>query len=357
MGYTVLYIAFGVVALWLLAEVLLQHKARLRWRLLTFVGFLGVATGVMSSLVVLTVIGAIAFGTGQTFVTLSHRRGFSTGWALGGKPSNSRRRRGAPAAPHEDAAAPDEPSGTAPGEPSYDTAYGASYDGTESADDLAATATFDGFDGFDAFGTQDTAAGPYDGAYGGYGAEQGYGYDGAAPDDPAPVYSPTPLPEDTGEYGVYPDREGYGADPYAPAAAQEGYGAEWTAAPADDVFANGDPSYGGGQAYDPSYAPYGTDPYGQGGYGADPYQQQPAYGQGDFSGYDPAGAPQQGDYAQTAYQQPQYGTGGYPQDPYQQQPYGYDTTPADATWPPQDPYAAQPNPDDPAQQPYQGYGY
>jgi hypothetical protein len=34
MGWTVLYIAFGIVALWLLGEVLLQYKARLRWRLL-----------------------------------------------------------------------------------------------------------------------------------------------------------------------------------------------------------------------------------------------------------------------------------------------------------------------------------
>lgn len=36
MGMTVLYIAFGFVALWLLAEVLMQNKARLRWRLLAF---------------------------------------------------------------------------------------------------------------------------------------------------------------------------------------------------------------------------------------------------------------------------------------------------------------------------------
>ena len=41
MGYTVLYIAFGIVALWLLGEVLLQYKARLRWRVLAFCGFLG----------------------------------------------------------------------------------------------------------------------------------------------------------------------------------------------------------------------------------------------------------------------------------------------------------------------------
>ena len=39
MGWAVLYIAFGIVALWLLGEVLLQYKARLRWRLLAFAGF------------------------------------------------------------------------------------------------------------------------------------------------------------------------------------------------------------------------------------------------------------------------------------------------------------------------------
>ena len=47
MGWTVLYIAFGVVALWLLGEVLLQYKARLRWRLLAFAGFLCVVLGVL----------------------------------------------------------------------------------------------------------------------------------------------------------------------------------------------------------------------------------------------------------------------------------------------------------------------
>lgn len=47
MGWTVLYIAFGVVALWLLGEVLLQYKARLRWRVLAFCGFLGVVLGVL----------------------------------------------------------------------------------------------------------------------------------------------------------------------------------------------------------------------------------------------------------------------------------------------------------------------
>ncbi|MBT2897268.1 hypothetical protein [Streptomyces sp. McG3] len=94
MGWTVLYIAFGLVALWLLGEVLLQYKARLRWRLLAFGGFLGVVVGVLLASVPVIVVGTLAFATGQTFVTLSFRRGFSTGWAIGGSPGESRRRRG-----------------------------------------------------------------------------------------------------------------------------------------------------------------------------------------------------------------------------------------------------------------------
>ncbi|MCB5167207.1 hypothetical protein LG634_20475 [Streptomyces bambusae] len=82
MGWTVLYIAFGFVALWLLAEVLLQNKARLRWRLLAFVGFVGVVAGVLLPSVLVIGIGAAAFAVGQTLVTLSFRRGFEAGWAL-----------------------------------------------------------------------------------------------------------------------------------------------------------------------------------------------------------------------------------------------------------------------------------
>ena len=93
MGWAVLYIAFGLVALWLLGEVLLQYKARLRWRLVAFFGFLGVVAGVVLPSVPLIAVGAVAFAVGQTFVTLSFRRGFSTGWALGGRPGTSRRRR------------------------------------------------------------------------------------------------------------------------------------------------------------------------------------------------------------------------------------------------------------------------
>ena len=84
MGWTVLYIAFGIVALWLLGEVLLQYKARLRWRLLAFVGFLGVVLGVLIPSVIVIGLGAAAFAVGQTYVTLSFRRGFAAGWAVSG---------------------------------------------------------------------------------------------------------------------------------------------------------------------------------------------------------------------------------------------------------------------------------
>lgn len=85
MGWTVLYIAFGIVALWLLGEVLLQYKARLRWRLLAFVGFLGVVFGVLIPSVIVIGLGAAAFAVGQTYVTLSFRRGFAEGWAVGNR--------------------------------------------------------------------------------------------------------------------------------------------------------------------------------------------------------------------------------------------------------------------------------
>src|ERR1700754_2448885 len=101
MGYSVLYIAFGIVALWLLGEVLLQYKARLRWRLLAFAGIMGVVGGVALREVPVIVLGALAFGAGQSFVTLSYKRGFSTGWALGGRPGSSRRRKVAGARPAE----------------------------------------------------------------------------------------------------------------------------------------------------------------------------------------------------------------------------------------------------------------
>ncbi|MFI1220762.1 MULTISPECIES: hypothetical protein [unclassified Streptomyces] len=250
MGWTVLYIAFGLVALWLLGEVLLQYKARLRWRLLAFGGFLGVVVGVLLASVPVIVVGTLAFATGQTFVTLSFRRGFSTGWAIGGSPGESRRRRGG------GSAAMKEP--------------------TLEVSDLEVAAP---------------------------------GYDQPPSAPPAPsVYEPQPLPEDTGQYGVYghtgydpngnagPDH-GQEADPsaqpqYAAYDPYTGYAQQ----PAQDPYA-GTYDYGTGQqsyaAYSdpyigttngaPSYDAYGNGYDSQGGQQsyADPYAQNygaPAYG-------------------------------------------------------------------------------
>lgn len=94
MGYTVLYIAFGIVALWLLGEVLLQYKAQLHWRVTAFAGFLVLVAGVATRNVVVIALGTLAFALGQTFVTVAYRRGYSSGWAIGGGPGGSKRRRG-----------------------------------------------------------------------------------------------------------------------------------------------------------------------------------------------------------------------------------------------------------------------
>ncbi|WP_328909698.1 hypothetical protein OG230_09450 [Streptomyces sp. NBC_00234] len=293
MGWTVLYIAFGIVALWLLGEVLLQYKARLRWRLLAFGGFLLVVIGVLIPSVLVIALGAVAFATGQTYVTLSFRRGFSTGWAIGGSPGESRRRRGG-------------------------SEQSATREPTLEVSDLE------------------------------YQPE---------PEAPAAVYAPEPLPDDTGQYGVYTEsayaaanggRTEHGEAPYDayapypdysqpaqdPYAGQDGYATQGTS-PGQDTYA-GQYDYGTGQQ---SYAAY-SDPYiGTGTTGGSaPYGSYDSYG----NGYDSYGGQQQ--YADPYPQQ--YGAetppGGVwvpqqreaeqyppvpPQDPVQPAPYGngYDT--------------------------------
>ncbi|MEV7771879.1 hypothetical protein [Kitasatospora sp. NPDC086791] len=81
-GYLLLYAALAVVALWLIAEVLLQNRAPLHWRVLALVGFLGVAAGMSLGSIVVIGAGAALFAVGQTFVTLSVKRGYRTGWSL-----------------------------------------------------------------------------------------------------------------------------------------------------------------------------------------------------------------------------------------------------------------------------------
>ncbi|MFD7325605.1 hypothetical protein ACFV9D_31725 [Streptomyces sp. NPDC059875] len=261
MGWTVLYIAFGVVALWLLGEVLLQYKARLRWRVLAFCGFLGVVLGVLMPSVAVIIAGAIAFAVGQTYVTLSFRRGFSTGWAIGGSPGASRRRR---------SAAPAEAGPTLEvSELSY-----------EAAEPSAAETTS--------------------------------------------VYEPQPMPDDTGQYGIYdtayahaqehPQPQPEAQPAYGGYGSHDGYGGY---APGYEQSAY---DYGHGQqqyaAYSDPYIGPGTDgqqyasyDYGTGGQQsyADPYA--PSYG------YDtpPGGVwvPQQRDTEQPAQQQPQQGYENY----------------------------------------------
>ncbi|MCG6493174.1 hypothetical protein [Kitasatospora sp. A2-31] len=81
-GYLLLYVALAVVALWLVAELLLQNRAPLHWRGLALVGFLGVVGGMTLGSVVVIGAGAALFAVGQTFVTLSVKRGYATGWSL-----------------------------------------------------------------------------------------------------------------------------------------------------------------------------------------------------------------------------------------------------------------------------------
>ncbi|UQX00772.1 hypothetical protein [Streptomyces sp. RerS4] len=281
MGMTVLYIAFGVVALWLLAEVLMQYKARLRWRLLAFAGFLGVVAGVVLPSVLVIGVGATAFAIGQTLVTLSFRKGFVAGWALrrGGEPvrQESGRRRGAKGGPRQAAK-------LEVGDLEYE-------------------------------GREPERAGRSDRA-----------------DAADPVFTPEPVPEDTGSYGIqsFADRQ-----PDATAA----FASPFTTAEQDAH----------------QYAAYQDPQQGQG------YQYPGGYGDQQV-------------YA--AYSDPYIGTGGAvaPAQPYDysayadptQQQYSMDTPPG-GVWVPQQratdgpPEQQQPAPDpyDPhgRQQPPQGYPY
>ncbi|MFJ9771539.1 hypothetical protein ACIRVF_09855 [Kitasatospora sp. NPDC101157] len=81
-GYLLLYVALTVVALWLVAEVLLQNRAPLHWRVLALAGFLGVAVGMGLGSVVVIGAGAGLFAVGQAFVTLSVKKGYQNGWSL-----------------------------------------------------------------------------------------------------------------------------------------------------------------------------------------------------------------------------------------------------------------------------------
>ncbi|MFE7841615.1 hypothetical protein ACFU53_37835 [Streptomyces sp. NPDC057474] len=268
MGWTVLYIAFGVVALWLLGEVLLQYKARLRWRLLAFAGFLCVVLGVLIPNVIVIALGAIGFATGQTYVTLSFRRGFEAGWAVrprsgegedGGRPAKAakKRRRGEP----------DRQDPTLEVMDLESTAGGTYRQGQDPLDDDRDD------DVFVRPQSTPSAAGA------------------------TAVYSPEPLPDDTSTYGVYREDNAY-------------------AGAADQPYATaGHSGHSDQSAQDEAFAYYGYD---QQGYGYDPNQQQYAAYSDPYIGtqtYDATASydqsyGQQG-YGQQGYGQDQYGNGGY----------------------------------------------
>ncbi|MEE4541601.1 hypothetical protein V2S66_06400 [Streptomyces sp. V4-01] len=302
MGYSVLYIAFGIVALWLLGEVLLQYKARLRWRLLAFAGFMGVVGGVALREVAVILLGAVAFGTGQAFVTLSYKRGFSTGWALGGRPGSSRRRRGSPPRPAEPV--------------------------------LEVT--------------------PIEAEYGA-GVPEGQEVLAAEPglrDEDGQIYQPVPMHDDSGEYPLFDGQSSYTPDPYT-SGGYEGYGAQgyggWdgepqpasAAASYDGAYQGGgyDQSGGwGGQdhGYDqaaayqqqhPAAAAYdGYQTYdastGYNGYGGDNGRVGGGYGTGDWTPSNGEQQPAADPYAAYGYDpQPQpYIPQQQHQSPYEQQP-------------------------------------
>lgn len=247
MGWTVLYIAFGIVALWLLGEVLLQYKARLRWRLLAFVGFLGVVLGVLIPSVPVIGLGAIGFAVGQTFVTLSFRRGFEAGWAVrprsaegaeGGKPGKlgKKRRRAEPEQQDPSLEVPDLRTSVAGTSHQIDDPF--------ARDD----------DVFVRPQSTPSAAGA------------------------AMVYSPEPMPDETSAYGVFSDdaNSTASAQPYATAGqpSQDEAFAYYGYDPAQQQYSAYSDPYIGTQTYDAtaSYDPsYGQQGYAQQGYGQDQY--------------------------------------------------------------------------------------
>ncbi|MCF3131752.1 SCO2102 family sporulation regulator [Streptomyces olivochromogenes] len=294
MGLTVLYIAFGIVALWLLGEVLLQYKARLRWRLLAFAGFVGVVLGVLIPSVVVIGLGAAAFAIGQTYVTLSFRRGFASGWAVNRPDAGgSKRRRGEP--DHQDP--------------------------TLEVSDLE---TEGGYDDRDGYGRDDVAYGDDDYDRDDVFTPSGAGQPTAA--EATAVYEPQPLPDDTGSYGIYGDSA------YASAGQAQSQGQAYaaTAQGTDQTYAYDYSGYGQQQ--------YGYDTTGQQQYAnySDPYIGTQTYD----AGYDTSYGGQQS-YGQQSYGQDQYATGGYGE-----------TTPAGGVWVPQQRTDETYGGELPAEQPY-----
>ncbi|WP_228390489.1 hypothetical protein [Streptomyces smaragdinus] len=299
---TVLYIAFAAVTLWLLWEVLMQYKARLRWRVVALGGFLLVAGGlfVLGSRLVIA-LGAVLFAWGQVKVTLSYRSGFSDGWSLGphddeddedDRPRPPRRREAAYDDYDEPPAAAPLPKRSPPFEPAEPAPAGQ----------------------FSAFGDGPQPAAPA--APGGYDGYNG-GYDTGG-------YATTSAGYDTGSYqttGGYPGQD-------------QSQGGQQSYAQNDSYAGYSDP-YSGTQYATPSYYDGGNGSYDTGSYQTTGGYDPQAYGGDQGTG----GYPAQGGYD----------SGQYPA----QQPGGYAP---DGTWVPQQREGEDYDPGQyPSQQGYPGY--
>ncbi|MFJ8040964.1 hypothetical protein ACIRBX_10725 [Kitasatospora sp. NPDC096147] len=261
-GYLVLYAALGVVALWLVAELLLQSRAPLHWRAVALAGFLLVPVGMSLSSVPVIGAGAAGFALGQVMVTLSVKRGYTSGWSL---------RRA---------------DGELPGALAKVPLLSAATGGEDPAAEAVAVAKVGEVGPVEEPSAEEpAAAAPY--------AFEQVGFEQAAfepapfeqtPFEPAPfdgsaydyrqqaAYQPEPLAEDSVYAGAY----------YQPQPEQQQYYA------AADEYGHQAPVGGYEQQYQPQY----QDPYAQSGYyeqGWQPqedWQQQPAIPQQPAPGHD-----------------------------------------------------------------------
>ncbi|WP_443072054.1 hypothetical protein [Streptomyces sp. WMMC1477] len=391
MGWTVLYILFGLVALWLLGEVLLQYKARLRWRLVAFFGFLAVVVGVLMRSVPVIALGTAGFGVGQLLVTLSFRRGFEKGWALENVPGSRRRRSGEPG---EEEGADGEPPGPVDAPPVLEVSgleQTAAYQMEPLPEDTGEYGVYErdaesgpgrgdgpeqgapypaGGAGPEQGGHAPQNADPYADPYAGQYADAGYatpyaphpgpagepdqhgyaaaGYDGGAAGgypgpEPTPQYGGYGTPAaDTGAYASYAT---YGSsDAYQPPSADYpadggglyGYATPPGGGPAADPLGGyaADPGYGA-QGEAPGYGSQGGDAGHYGGYGHDAgYGGAGGYGDGGYAAYPgyPGGEP--GGYP-PATGTPGYDSYGYPTAGQAPGHGGYPQTPPDGVWVPQ----------------------
>ena len=320
-GLALLYAAFAVVALWLLGEVLLQHRAPAQWRALALLGFLGLVAGVHQGSAPIVGGGVLAFGAGQGLVTRSVKRGGGPHWSL-------RRADGAlpgplgalpllgrvfPAAEVPEAAAETDPArrvGTVgPIEESAEPALAQ----PESVVEFVESRPYDG--------EPDESDAP--GGVGAYGAQP--------PQQTAQPY-PQPYPQgyEQGYQPGYQQEYGYPYQQPVPQAAAAGYeGWQYQQEYAQEYarYQQSQPpqqsqyQQPGGYYGEPGPAGYGYDPA-----AAQPMAQPqpPGYGQQPSSDdYDAVGYNPQGTY-QYDYQAPGQAQAQYQQQPEQpqQQPYG-----------------------------------